>query len=314
MPSFWAKHLGFPDPLDNPVKWNEGWEQLLSSNKIDIRKHVAFSTTALPAGDREAFFSNHRDRTADLCRLQHDLTLNTTAIFATKDFENAWLCSSAQDRRAHLLEGLVRACLDNSQEDGRLYSEELTLSNMEKGNGRAFLTLLKFFMLHDTSSLPNEPIFLPSAKWKYDKPLSTGNHSEDMEEVAFATFRLSRSIFICEFFFVSQLSLRLISDQRLTLEGQFLWNTVASFMHVPRQRTQKPKPSHRDKIGQAFSQYIRTVFGPDFAEEMKRDHASRIKDRVAVCQHCTKSEKDLKFMVCAPCKNLQNRRIFYCSK
>jgi hypothetical protein len=194
--SFWAKQFGFPDMGQDPEKWNQGCEKLMSLDLIGTKRHTLAALEYLSEKDLQAFYSNHRDRVADLCIFQQDLTKEASASFAKKDLGKKWLEAGASTRRSHMLEGLVRACSIPGCEDSRLCCPELTLDGLEKGGGQSFITLLKSCMLEDASSSPSTPILLPTSKWTFTP--SPANPNNWKEEAAYASCILSRTVFICE--------------------------------------------------------------------------------------------------------------------
>jgi hypothetical protein len=194
--SFWAKQFGFPDMDQNPEKWNQGCEKLMSLDLIGTRRPTLAALECLSEKDLQAFYGNHRARIADLCIFQQDLTKEASASFVMKDLEKKWLEASASTRRAHMLEGLIRACSIPGCEDDRLCCPELTLDGLEKGDGQSFIALLKSCMLEDASSSPSTPILLPTSKWTFMP--SPANPDNWKEEAAYALRILSRTLFICE--------------------------------------------------------------------------------------------------------------------
>jgi hypothetical protein len=195
--SYWAKEFGFPDMDQDPVKWNEGCEKLMSVGVIRGRHMIIAAFDLFSERDLQEFYCNHRGRTADLCFMQQYLTTEASESFATKDLEKKWLEADSSTRRSHMLEGLIRVCSIPWNEDTRLYCREVTLDGLEKGGGQSFITLLKSCMLEDASSPPSAPILLPSSEWTFTpSPASSGDWKE---ETMYASFLLSRSIFICEF-------------------------------------------------------------------------------------------------------------------
>jgi hypothetical protein len=193
---FWAKQFGFPDMDQDPEKWNQGCEKLMSLDRIGTRRHTLAALELWGEKEVQEFYSNHRDRVADLCVFQQNLTKEASASFAMNDLEKKWLEAGASTRRSHVLEGLVRTCSISGEADDRLCCPELTLDGLEKGNGQSFITLLKSCMLEDASSSPSTPILLPISKWTFTP--SPTNPDNWKEEAAYALRILSRTIFICE--------------------------------------------------------------------------------------------------------------------
>jgi hypothetical protein len=177
----------------DPVKWNESWERLMSVDIIRGRYHIIATLEHFSEKDLQEFYCNHRDRTADLCFFQQCFTIEASESFATK---KKWLEAGASTRRSHMLEGLMRVCQIPWNEDFRLYFQEVTLDGLEKGGGRSFITLLKSCMLEDASSPPSAPMLLPSSEWTFTP--SPASPSDWKEEATYASFLLSRTTFICE--------------------------------------------------------------------------------------------------------------------
>jgi hypothetical protein len=119
-------------------------------------------------------------------------------FFALRDFESKWLESNESVRQKHLLEGFVRTCtMTSGMENSRLYCEEMTLSNLQRGNGRAFLDLLKFFMIGDTSSVPTTAILLPNPRLDQEIGKRRKDWSEQ-DKIYHAYYDGIRNVFICE--------------------------------------------------------------------------------------------------------------------
>jgi hypothetical protein len=192
--------FGIPDMDQDPEKWNEGCELLMSvapdsfgsrSRSLMIIEELAQNEEHL-----QEFYNNHRDRVSDLCAVQRDLTREGLASFVKKDLEKTWLELGALTRQSHMLEGLVRACSILGGKYDRLCCHELTFDGLENGDGQSFIALLKSCMPQDVSSSPSTPILLPSSKWTFTpSPTDPDNWKE---ETAYASLTLSRTFFICE--------------------------------------------------------------------------------------------------------------------
>jgi hypothetical protein len=197
MPSLWAKSLGIPDFRYDRLKWNEGWEGFLKrgpSSQTLLARAVKFRK-GVTAEQRDGILAVYQDRLSQLCLVQRDVTVLAQACLMEHNLESKWRTLDASVRQEHILEGLVRTCMPQTDiEDGRAYCHEVTLPSLQENGGEGFLQLLKSCMIRDTSLIPTKPMFLPYPPWE-DPMMESDGSVEEEEEKAFLT--VERNTFIC---------------------------------------------------------------------------------------------------------------------
>jgi hypothetical protein len=106
-------------------------------------------------------------------------------------------------------------------------SDEVTLPHLQKANnGQDFL---KYFMLDDASSIPSEPIFLPSPRW--DSMMGKNENICQMENKAWPS--------------VSETSSFVSFSVTTAYNGSFLFSKLRSFHgHPPYMLVAGRPPSH----------------------------------------------------------------------
>lgn len=196
MASAYAASIGITtDPKKDPFRWNKQWEYVVKT-MVEGGLLSTMMEHSDEGCDSEQILSNHRQRIQGLQNQQKGLTIYAGECFALHDFESKWLGSTVAIRQHHILEGLVRLCAAG-MEDERTSCPELTLVDLEKGNGRGYLDLLNYFMVDDTIITPTSPILLPNPR--LDKQMGKGRKDlSENDKILQAYFEGVRNVFICE--------------------------------------------------------------------------------------------------------------------
>lgn len=186
------------DCNDDPVKWNQLWEQFIAADPaICDQDFVEICTATSDSSTEQVLLSKLSGGPRMLCRLQHDLTLTAGRYIALHGFETKWLEISARERESHLLKGMVVAATSQPMyENCREYCEEVTLPHLQASGGKGFLTLLQHFIIDDPTSVPTTPILLSSARW--DRMVGRTKHRSGLEKAWQLQLDLSRNMLICE--------------------------------------------------------------------------------------------------------------------
>jgi hypothetical protein len=149
------KMLGVPDFRDDIAKWNAGWEALfpMLNSIVGNAGFLVASRATLPSSEfQEELRSIHRI-VRGICRTQEDLRMLAVTSVLQPNF--CWKTLSPAAREAHMLEGLLRACLNepDSAPHARLYTCDITLASLESGNGEGFLALLRRYVPEGEASI-----------------------------------------------------------------------------------------------------------------------------------------------------------------
>ncbi|KAJ7261678.1 hypothetical protein C8J57DRAFT_1232523 [Mycena rebaudengoi] len=130
------------------AKWNAGWEALfplLNSTVGNLGSLVASHAT-LPSSEFQEELRMIHNIVRGICRTQEDLCMLAVTSVLEPNF--CWKTLSPAAREAHMLEGLMRVCLNepDSAPKARLYTCDITLVSLESCNGEGFLALLRRYV------------------------------------------------------------------------------------------------------------------------------------------------------------------------
>jgi hypothetical protein len=100
--------------------------------------------------------------------------------------------------------------------------------------------------------------------------------------------------------------------------GFCLENTVASFHGQGPTAVIICKSPARDRLSPSLIQEGNRRVGRSALKAMRRELVAGREGTVISCENCHKNQnnvgEDFRFLMCSPCKNNVDRRIFYCSK
>lgn len=198
-------NIGLPTLTDDIDKdqWNARWESYfitLGSLPDPIFIYQLVSRLCF-WGHNDAMESQlYRLRVSlrEICFLQRNLTEMTLHAIVRDRLESRWQGIGEAMRAEHLLEGLARTCAQpKGVELVRIFCPELTLAKMQEEGGQAFLRLLKYYILDNSSVVPRQPLFLPNSRFDY--PQDSRVQESEFDAVIREELNVDRNTFICQF-------------------------------------------------------------------------------------------------------------------
>ena len=196
-PLFQVMVLRTPLPAfeDDPSKWSAAWERVYQTTepKTLLRERASFMEEYPQLQDE--LLSNHLVNLRRLVYSQKGLATNAVTLFSTRDFEARWQEANVSVRETHLLQGLYQTCRDHDAGNDKIYCNELTLTQLQRDDGRGFLILLEAITEYDFASNPNRPIFVPNSRWDTLKQNPCRKLSE-LEAHAWDEIAVARGAFI----------------------------------------------------------------------------------------------------------------------
>ncbi|KAG8929349.1 hypothetical protein FRC01_004466 [Tulasnella sp. 417] len=279
----------YRDKDKDPVKWNEQWEAWL-------RKEYGPRTTSRPRG----FDSTAITTQSTLSKLQDDRTqlIHVPKVLARliEEFpiNETWLSLPAERRQDHLLKAIIANCNGPGAELNRTLCPELSISFLERDEGKGFLQLLL------TSCPPSgaqlvEPILVGHTAFDAIYNDSNGHVSQrrTVEEwrILVTMAKYERNMFLCTF----------LLNVCMIVKGLGL-----------------PKPSKTHKgltsLSKRVEEMKRSPLPDVYTGSLKEIH----KQGVRICANCRKKEEELpdgrRFMQCIRRRDLQSRKVVYCDR
>lgn len=299
-------------------QWNAQWELFVSSmnrivNPIIIYQLDYSLRTLGHRGAAQALLDHLRINYRALWSMQGMLTARALDAFVRDHLELRWRATDGTLREKHLLEGLARTCAQpKGTEHERILCPELTLANMQEGDGQGFLDLLKSYILDDYFTGNQKPIFLPNSRYRVDE-----TRLSETEKMLREKLYVDRNIFISESWTHQQIFVIVLN----VILARFLINTMDSFYDLtpftisPRKSTTRHGGlSNQQKIllghffGRSAVKAVKTSMR-NFRRELESESAYR-------CENCGKSgqESGRKFLECVSCRSTVDRRVLYCSR
>jgi hypothetical protein len=164
-----VKMLGVPDFRDGITEWNAAWESLFPAVKMvvgDLELMTSRPAQLLPGDLQEQLRSSH-SLLRGTHRTQEELRVLAVTSVLQPNF--CWKTLTPEAREAHMLEGLLRCCLNepHSAPALRIYSCDITLASLETENGEGFLALLrKYVPAGDVSIMKDRCVSYLHPQWK----------------------------------------------------------------------------------------------------------------------------------------------------
>ena len=312
-----------PMPTEGTDKrqWNTQWESyVFMMNRIGnpiIIHQIAYSLSTMGhRGATQSLLEHLCINYPALWSMQGTLTEKALSGFVRDHLERRWQAIDATSREEHLLEGLARTCAQPKGADQhRLMCPELSLANMQEGDGQGFLDLLKSYILDDYFTRPQKPFFLPNIHYDYSQVDET-RLSED-EKIFREYLSVDRNMFISECSTGRYIPVVVLNQ----ISARFLMNTLDSFYGLePSKLNTSKSPTHHRGLSDQQKTLLGYVFGRSAVKAVKTSMRNLRKelesDSAYRCENCRKSEQESerKFSACAPCRTTVNRRVLYCSR
>jgi hypothetical protein len=312
-----------PIPTEGTDKrqWNAQWESYVSTmnrigNPIIIHQIAYGLSTMGHRGATQSLLDHLRINYPALWSMQGTLTEKALNAFVRDHLERRWQATDGTSREAHLLEGLARTCAQPKGVDQqRLMCPELTLANMQEGDGQGFLDLLKSYILDDYFTRPRKPFFLPNSHYDYSQ-IDETRLSED-QKIFREYLSVDRNMFISE----SSTGRCVLIIVLNLISARFLMNTLDSFYGLePFKLNMSKSPTHHRGLSDEQKSLLGYVFGRSAVKAVKTSMRNVRKelesDSAYRCENCRKSEheSEKKFSACVSCRTTVDRRVLYCSR
>ncbi|KAJ7764018.1 hypothetical protein DFH07DRAFT_1059220 [Mycena maculata] len=287
-----VKIPGVPDFRDGIAEWNAGWESLFPALKTvvgDLELLTSRRAQFLPSDMQGDLRSSH-SVLRGTHRTQEELRVLAVTCVLQPNF--CWKTLTPAAREAHILEGLLRCCLNEPHFAPalRIYSCDITLASLETENGEGFLALLrKYVPAGDVNLMEDRCISYLHPEWKE----ATVEHLQ----------RSGREV---------ELQLMIVlRDKSLT---DFLYNTILSVIGSPR-----PPEFAYTKNGIQSS----TLDWGSWSKRppKKKPNSESLNETPVyrlgkICDGCRRPERDddPRFMVCKKCNQKLSHQVYYCSR
>lgn len=194
-----ALNIKIPSSLTEDIdrrQWNAQWESYLERAQFPILFYqLAYRWSSMGhSGARDSQLMGIRTNFRSMCLMQRNLTERILHAIVRDHFESRWQEAEESVRERHLLEGLVRTCAHpQGAEQSRLLCPEVTLEKLQDSQGRAFLNLLKSYILDEYSAVPKKPLLLPSGRLN-DPPEAMS----ELDNIIREELIIDRNSFICK--------------------------------------------------------------------------------------------------------------------
>jgi hypothetical protein len=132
-----------PDFREDIAHWNAAWEAQFPSLNPGIGDVESLVGYLNPSKLEQMRLGNNFNNLRTLFRLQEELRVLAVTSVLRPDF--CWKILTPAAREVHMLEGLLRTCLDEPKlvPMARAYKCDITLASLETDDGDGFLNLLK---------------------------------------------------------------------------------------------------------------------------------------------------------------------------
>ncbi|KAJ6453157.1 hypothetical protein C8R45DRAFT_1223297 [Mycena sanguinolenta] len=282
-----SKIFGVPDFRQGIAEWNAAWEANFPILNLSIGVlEKTFSDEALFRARGIMQESNYTIRRS-LSRMQEQTrVLAMTSVFQP-DF--CWKTLTPAERRTHMLEGLMRTCLNEPEHMPNLrpYTCDITLASLETHNGQGFLNLLrKYVSDSDISVTEDSCISYWHPGWTQEAMQRLEQDGHAVEVQAWITHR----------------------DEFLS---SFLNSTILSVVGTPR----APEIVVKYPGSKATSTTLDWPGTPKRATTMQSSSKTPVYCMPRECDGCRELERDGdKFSFCKRCHEKLSRQVFYCSR
>ncbi|KAJ7186365.1 hypothetical protein C8R46DRAFT_274460 [Mycena filopes] len=283
---------GIPDFREGIEEWNAAFEAAFPSLDLAVGNlEELVTTTRLASGLASEELA--RDCTTasylilrGLRRIQAEMhVLAVTSVLQPNFY---WKQLTPAARKAHLLEGMMRTCLDDPVgcPTYRMFTSDVTLASLEANSGEGFLALLRRYLPDgEVNATGSGCISFWHPHWKKEvvEPLRIAGHAPQLQ------------------LYMAQ------RDQFLTW---FLYSTVLSTIGTPR-----PAEIAVKSPGKGFDTTLDWGSIPKRATKKTLNSGEPVYRLAHSCDGCSQPEADgVHFEVCKKCNEKAGRKVFYCSR
>ncbi|KAJ7149597.1 hypothetical protein C8R46DRAFT_1198624 [Mycena filopes] len=282
--------LGIPDFREGVAEWNAAFEAHFPALNLalgNLEKMVAATHTVLSSEDLGQKCTTLTYLVLrGLRRIQTEMQVLAVTIVLQPDFH--WKRLTPAARKAHLLEGLMRTCLDDpiGCPNYRKFTGDVTLASLEANSGEGFLALLRRYLPDgevDATGSGCVSFWHPDWTKEAFERLQVAGHGPQVQ------------------MYMAQ------RDQFLTW---FLYNTILSAIGTPR-----PPEIAVKAIGKGFDTTLDWGTIPKRATKKTLNNEKPVYRLARLCDGCRQPEVDgVHFEVCRKCNDKVGRKVFYCSR
>ncbi|KAF8158766.1 hypothetical protein K438DRAFT_1776912 [Mycena galopus ATCC 62051] len=279
--------LHIPDFRDGIAEWNAAWEAhfpSLQSTMNDLESMVDYIPRSPSMLQKERLDHNFKTL-CHLHQLQQEMQIWAVTSVLQPDF--CWKALTSAEREGHMLEGLLRTCLDEPHRTPMLRPStcDITLASLEVDGGEGFLTLLKKYIPDGDTSVKEgglKSYLFPGWMKEIIERCQQKGYSLAVQE-----YVIDRDNFLCS----------------------FLHNTVQSVTGTPR------PPEVIVKSHGVKSTTLDWGVIPKRFKNTPNLNATQLYRMARGCEGCQRVEIDgARFGVCKECKDNMSREVFYCSR
>ncbi|KAF9042602.1 hypothetical protein BDZ89DRAFT_1156185 [Hymenopellis radicata] len=287
--------------LAAPEKWNQDWETLLKKGLITPRVCLSDLTNTWRLGIDEMYHS-YSVLHSSTCEIQY--RVGVRAMHYYERLETAWMNSTRQERRKHVLIGMSTVCSKaRNLNDARGYCGDYVRLEKLSREPATFLDFLKTLILDDLSKVPGTPRYIPHAEWdRYSAKIEKSG--TEMEKICMRYLIILRTkliYMVLEFSFLSFLGEPLPELTVLKQRGGPEPDDTAG---IPLEVLKKMRELN---LGKQQSKKV--------IKEDKIAQKARASKREVICTGCPKMQgPGESFQQCQRCKERMDRDIPYCSR
>ncbi|KAF9042576.1 hypothetical protein BDZ89DRAFT_1156163 [Hymenopellis radicata] len=286
--------------LAAPEKWNQDWETLLKKGLVTPRDCLYDLVNTWRLGI-DKMYNEYSGLLSSTCEVQH--RVGVRALQHYERLETAWMNSTRQERRKHVLIGMSTVCSKaKNLNDARGYCDDHVRLEKLSREPATFLDLLKSLILDDLSKVPRTPRHIPHAEWdRYSAKIERSG--TEMEKICMRHLIILRTKLIY-----------------LVLEFSFLSFLGEPFPEVTVSKGRGVHPDYTAGIPLEVSKKMRELnLGKQQSKKVNKEdkiaQKARASKRQVICTGCPKMQgPGESFRQCQRCKERMDRDIPYCSR
>lgn len=303
-----------PDKNKDRTGWNASWEKELKVRYDAMELFTTDQSTIVNHNTRKMSTSSkprpglQEERvTQDICKLQGDLVRLALERMSSDDFEQKWKESTQERREEIVLEGLYKACCVPEMERHRGWCPEMTVKNLARNGGQAYIDILMTFVPNDMGVKITEPTLIPHPGLDAYYKKAEGSTPPEIQK--YRAYFIILTVWYILLAFVSVIFPQAIVTcykPNLQCGESEEWTAYKPL----RESNSERRASAAEMLGNDWERKLRRI-----NREIKDDHIKF--GAVTICWTCGKDASKLgpgqQLKVCARCKPI-GRTIFYCSR